>query len=371
VAAGLLVGSLRRLSTESLGFRADHVLIVKADLRQAGIPSEQLVAYETRVLETLRTSPGVADASQSYVVPVGGDRWNDVVVVDGYTPRDPDDAQILFNRVSTRYFATLGTRLLAGRDFNGEDIPSGARAAVVNDAFVRRFLPTSNAIGRQFHTRVRDTLSSPLTIVGVVDNTKYESIREESTPIVYLAMSQGAARPTMIVELRTVGDPAALAPAVRNAMHRENPRIVIELETLSDQLGRSISRERLLAALSAVFGAVALVLAILGLYGVMAYSVARRANEMGVRVALGADRARIVRLVLGDVGRVVVSGAAVGVLIAMGAGRVVGTFLFRTKPTDPGVLLAATTLLMLVAAVAGLVPAIRAARADPVATLRE
>jgi predicted permease len=317
------------------------------------------------------------------VVPVSGDRWNDVIVVEGYTPKDPDDAQIWFNRVSPRYFSTLGTRLAAGRDFDAGDVPTAPRVAIVNDAFARRFFQMTNVVGRQFRTRMRDTLSAPFTIVGLVENAKYESLREDPGPIAYLAASQGEPGTEMTAELR-IGcpqpvrgrtthecDPATLAPAVRLAVRRVNPRIILELETLSNQLASSLSRERLLAALSALFGAIALLLATLGLYGVMAYSVARRTNEIGVRRALGADRGRIISLVLGEVGRVVLAGTLVGVTAAAWIGKLMSSFLFGTQPIEPLVLASAAALLGVVAAAAGFVPALRASRVDPMVALRE
>jgi predicted permease len=371
VAAGLLVTSLRRLATDDPGFRQEGVLLVTTDLRRGGVPKEQLGAVRAALLETLRAVPGVADASESHVTPVSGDRWNDVIVVDGYTPRDPDDAQILFNRVSPRYFATLGSRLLAGRDFGAADAPTAPRAAIVNEAFARRFFRDPRPLGRQFHTRVGDTLSAPLTVVGVVENAKYQSLREEPGPIAYVAMTQGTPGPTMNAELRTVGDPASYAPAVRAAVARVQPRLVVELTTLSSQAAASISRERLLAVLSAAFGAVALALATLGLYGVMAYSVARRTTEIGVRQALGADRGRVVRMVLADVGRVVLAGALVGAVAAAPVGRLMASLLFRTRPVEPLVLGGAAGVLALVALLAGLLPARRASRVAPMTALRE
>jgi predicted permease len=371
VAAGLLVGSLRKLSTENPGFRSDGVLIVKADLQRAGVSKEELSTFQATVLDALRAIPGVVDASQSHVVPVGGDRWNDVIAVEGFTPKDPDDVEIWFNRVSPRYFATLGTRVLAGRDFAAGDGPTSPRVAIVNDAFARKYFRTPNVVGRQFHTRVRDTLSDPLTIVGVVENTRYQSLREQADPIAYVAMRQAKPTPLMNAEVRTTHDPAALIPSIRLAVGRVNPRIILEFQTLTDRLAGSISRERLLAVLSGLFGVVALLLANLGLYGVMAYSVARRTTELGVRQALGANRARIVRLVLGDVARVVALGVMLGAVGAAWIGRLVASFLFQMEPREPAVLLGAVAVLALSAAAAGFVPAWRASSVDPVAALRD
>jgi predicted permease len=370
VAAGLLVGSLRKLATENPGFRPDGILVVTADFRRTGLPNNQVADVQANLLEMLRSIPGVVDASQSYMVPVSGNRWNDVVAVEGYTPKDPDDAQIWFNRVSPRYFATLGTRLLAGRDFNVGDSPTAPVAAIVNEAFGRRFFRTPNVVGRQFSTRRGDELLPPVTIVGVVENSRYQSLREDAGPIAYLAMSQGEQSPMMIAEVRANGDPAALIPSVRVAVSRVNPRIVLELQTLSEQLWSSIGRERLLAVLSALFGAVALLLATLGLYGVMAYSVAGRTNELGVRQALGAGRSRIIRLVLGDVARIVIAGMIVGTTAALWLSRFVSSFLFQMEPTEPSVLVFAALTLSIAAAVAGIIPAWRASRVDAVMALR-
>jgi predicted permease len=264
----------------------------------------------------------------------------------------------------------MRTRLLLGRDFDASDRPGAPRVAIVNEAFARKFFHTMNPLGRRFRTPIGDSLSAPLTIVGMVENAKYASLREDPSPTVYVAMSQEPPHSDMTAELRTRGDPTALVPAVRAAVARVRPQLVVEFSTLSGQIASSISRERLLAVLSAVFGAVALALATLGLYGVMAYAVARRTNEIGVRQALGADRARVVRMVLADVGRVVLAGAVVGVAAAAWIGTLMSSLLFRMRPVDPTVLGAATGLLALVALVAGLVPALRAARIDPLAALR-
>jgi predicted permease len=249
VAAGLLVGSMRNMVTEDPGFRADGVLMVRADLRGSGVPTAQLAAARASLFDALRNIPSVVDASESQVAPIGGGRWNDVVVVEGYAPANPDDSQILFNRVSSRYFATLDTRLLAGRDFGERDVPASPRVAIVNDAFARRFFRTPNVVGRQFHTQVGDTLSAPLTIIGVVENAKARSLREDVEPIAYVAMGQSAPGPLMTAELRTNGDPALLVSAVRVAARRVNPRIVLEIETLSGQIESSMSQDLMLAVL--------------------------------------------------------------------------------------------------------------------------
>ncbi|MBV9880373.1 MAG: ABC transporter permease, partial [Gemmatirosa sp.] len=304
--------------------------------------------------------------------------WNAVVVVDGFTPRTPDDALAWFNRVGPRYFATLGTRLQRGRDFGDVDVPTAPHVAIVNEAFARKIFRTPNPLGRVLRTHVGDTLSAPLTVVGVVESAKYESLREEAVPTVFVASTQDAPSGRIIVELRAACpgrrdgcDPTALVPSVRAAIARIEPHAVVEVRTLSAQLAASISRERLLAVLAAVFGAVALALATLGLYGVMAYTVARRTTEIGVRQALGADRGRVVGLVLADVGRMLLVGTFVGTAAALPAGRWLAALLFRTRPVEPLVLAGAAALLALVALAAGLIPARRAAHVAPMTALRD
>jgi hypothetical protein len=261
---------------------------------------------------------------------------------------------------------------LIGRDFNSADGPSAPSVAIVNDVMARKFFGTGNPLGRQLRFKLGDTLSTPMTVIGVVENAKYQSLREEPSPIVHVAMSQTPGRPgEMVAELRTPGDPTMLVPAVKAAAARIHPGILLDFRTLSQQLGSSISRERLMARLSALFGGVALALAILGLYGVMAYSVTRRRNEIGVRLALGADRARVVRLVLGDVTRVVIVGCVVGAAAAAASGKFVASLLYGMKPIEPLLLWFAAVVLLLVALAAGLGPALGASRVDPVSALRD
>jgi predicted permease len=326
------------------------------------------------LLERFRAIPGVADASASEMTPVGNSSWNDELVVDGFTPKRADDAMAWFNSITPRYFSTMRTHLRVGRDFDATDRFGGPKVAIVNEAFARKFFRTSNPLGRRYRTRMGDTLSAPVTVVGMVENAKYRTLREDPSPTVYLPLSQERPGGLMIAELRAAGDgadAAALAPVARAAVARVDPRLVVEFTTLSGQLAASISRERLLAVLSGVFGAVALALASLGLYGVMAYSVARRTTEIGVRQALGADRRRVVRMVLADVARVVLVGGVIGLAGAAFVGRPMESLLFRMRPVEPMVLAGAAGALALVALLAGLLPARRASRVAPMSALRE
>ncbi len=372
VSAGFLMRTLNNLSRLDPGFTADGVLLADIDLRRAGISADAAGDVQRQVLERIRLTPGVLSASSSDLTPVGGMSWNEEIVIDGFTPKSMMDAVTWFNEVSDGYFATLGTRLLAGRDFGSTDVPGSERVVIVNDAWVRHFLGNQSPLGKHFQIRDNRTLKGPYTIVGLVENSKYRTLREKPEPVAYLPSSQNAqARLRRTVEARTRGPATALVPVVRQALGDVNPRIIVDFETLSQQLATSLQRERMLAVLSLLFGAIALALAVLGLYGVMAYSVARRRQELGVRIALGALRGRVVRLVMSEVGTVVVIGLAIGAIGARVASKQVAPFLYGTAPADARVYVGAVLVLATVAFVAGLIPAWRAARVDPIEALRE
>jgi ABC-type antimicrobial peptide transport system permease subunit len=267
----------------------------------------------------------------------------------------------------------MDTRLIAGRDFDATDVPGSEKAAIVNDAWGRKFFGNDSPLGRHFRVKVGDSLTPPYTIVGVVENAAYKSLRAGVEPTAYVASSQNAAPgPIRILEVRTnAAEPTSLVPAVKQVMRDIHPGITLEFGTLARQIGDSLQRERMLAVLSGLFGALALALALLGLYGVMSYSVARRRSEIGVRIALGAVRGRVIRMVLSEVTIVVVMGILIGVAGATAASRMVTTFLYGVGPREPGVYLLAVGMLALVALGAGLVPAWRAARVDPIEALRE
>ena len=372
VAAGFLVGSLQNLSRVNPGFSADGLLLASIDLRRTSIPTEGIASSYARILERARGLPGVVSASSSDLTPVGQVSWNDEIIIDGFTPTSIQDAVTWFNEVSEGYFTTMKTRLLAGRDFTPNDVPGSAKVAIVNDAWGRKFFGNDSPVGRQFRLRVGDSLTAPFSIVGVVENAKYRSLRESVEPTAYVASSQNAEPGRQkTLELRTDGIPSSLVPMVRTAMREIDPAITLDFRTMSGQLAESLRRDRMLAVLSGLFGTVALALAVLGLYGVTSYSVARRRGELGVRIALGAERARVVRLVLGEVGLVVGVGLVIGSIGARFASLQVAPFLYGTEPADPRVYVAATLTLAAVAFVAGLIPAWRAARVDPIEALRE
>jgi len=372
VGAGLLVGSLRNLRTIDAGFDPSGVLLVNADMRRAAWPEEQRGSMRLQLLARVRAIPGVESASLADLTPIAGNAWNNQIFVDGFIPMSEQDGVVWFNEVSDGYFATLDIRLLSGRDFGPTDVPTSPRVAIIDELTAKKFFGAGSPIGKQYRTKSGDTFDDPFTVIGVVESAKYRSLRETNSETVYQAASQTAGPLAYAnVQLRTSGDPLALIPAVRRMLSEFDPASTVEFSTLSRSLDRSLARERMLAVLSAAFGAVALALSMLGLYGVMSYAVARRWNEIGVRLALGAERGRVLAMVLGDVARVVVVGVVIGAAGALAGGKLVQSFLFGLSPMEPSVLALAVGTLLAVAVAAGLVPAWRASRVDPAVALRD
>jgi predicted permease len=370
--AGLLLGSFRRLVTLDPGFRRDGLLLVSADLQNARYPDERLHQVKRELLDRLRATPGVRSASASIITPVSGRAWNTFVVADGGARGPNGEGMAWFNEVSDGYFQTLGTALVAGRDFDRRDGPGSPRVAVVNETMARRFFGGANAIGKTFRSSFGDRPGPLVEVVGVVRDAKYNSLREEPEPIAYVPLGQNERQmPGVIIELRADGAPTTLVPAIKTAVAGMNPAIALDFTTLSDQVAASLRTERMLASLSGFFGVLALLLAIIGLYGTLSYSVARRRGEIGIRIALGAARARVLRMVLGEAGRMVAAGLLLGAAASLATTRLVASFLFGVTPSDPATLTLSALTLALVGAAAGALPAWRAARVDPMIALRE
>jgi putative ABC transport system permease protein len=275
------------------------------------------------------------------------------------------------NYASPGYFSTLGTPLLAGRDFDARDSAGSGQVAVINETAARKYFHTLRVLGRSFRTGfpVPDQL---VQVVGLVKDAKYRSLREESRPIAYLpATQESEIRPSINFELRAAGPAASLAPAVKDAIAQVNPQIALEFRTLEAQVAESLARERLMATLSGFFGGLALLLATLGLYGVISHNMARRRNEIGIRMALGAQRSRVLRMAMSDVALVVVVGLAAGLAASLAVTRYVASFLYGVTATDSRTLIFAALFFAAVAAFAGYWPARRASLVDPMVALRE
>jgi len=370
VGAALLLSTFRNLATVDAGFDREHVLIVKSDLRNANYPKERLYPSFEEMRQRLASIPGVLSASFSNTTPIDGSTQNIAVDVDGYTPQSLGDSQIWVNYVSSRFFETLRTQLAAGRDFDWRDRGDSAKVAIVNETAARKFFHTGNPVGRFYRMGypVKDQL---VEIVGVVKDAAYNKLGEVQRAIAYLPSAQDILGPHITFELRAAGSPGNLAPAARSAIEKVNPAIVLEFRTLAVQVAESLARERLLATLSAFFGGLALLLAAVGLYGVISHNMARRRCEIGIRMALGAERRRILRMALGDVALVVGIGLAAGLGASLAVTRYLVSFLWGVTATDARTLAGAALFFGAIAAIAGFVPARRASRLDPMAALRE
>jgi len=372
-AAGLLVTSFRRLTSVDPGFRRDGVLVVSLDFANAKYEPAQLEQAKEDALRRARALPGVRLASTALLTPIGRMSWNEFVVVPGIVPRTQADSLVYFNQVTDGYFATLGTPLLAGRDVSAADIAQKRRVAVINETMAHRWFAGRNPLGETFRTTVGDTLSAPIEVIGVVRDAKYQRLDEVTLATAYLPQGQGddASNSELQLLLRTAGSPTELVPSVRALAADVNPRITFDATTLSAQVNASLARPRLLASLSGFMGVLALVLAVIGLYGMMSYEVTRRRNEIGIRKALGAANPELWRMVVGEALRLIVVGLAVGAAMALASTRLLNAFLFGLTATDPRTFAIAAALLASAALAAACLPAWRAARLDPMEALRE
>jgi putative ABC transport system permease protein len=369
VGALLFVRSLRNLMTIDAGFRQDGLLVVNLDLRKAAIPVERRTALDDEITSRLSALPGVTAGAQAFIVPVSGSGWNNNIVVNG--TRQPDNVN--FNSVSAGYFKTMGTPVLNGRSFNEQDTPTSEKAAIVTEGFARKYFPNQNPVGQVF--QIEEGLGQPrpyFHIVGVVKDTKYTDLREAFTPLAFLATSQEAEADTGLqIVLRAAAPLATITAEVSAAVASFSPAIITQFQTMESQVRDSLLRERLMATLSGFFGGLAALIATIGLYGVMSYMVARRKNEIGIRMALGADRADVVRMVMREAAVLLAAGVVVGLVIAVLAARTATKLLFGLQPGDPSTLAMAAVGLGLVAMLASYLPALRASRLEPTEALRE
>ena len=377
VAAGLLVRTFASLASVRLGFESDRVLLVSMNTMRTETPPEQRIALYERVRDAVASTPGVASATVSVVSPVGGMTWTTRIQASGGVEVPERQRLSNFNAILPGWLATYGTALEAGRDITDRDTATSPRVALVNEAFVRRFFNGGNPIGRAVQ-QVMFTSTAPREIVGVVADAVYRSVREPVPPTMYVPLAQFDARPQspapaqVTLAMRPAsGPPSLLARSVAAAIAGVNPDLSLAFRLLSEQVSASLAQERLVAVLSTFFGALALLLAALGLYGVTAYEVARRRAEIGIRLALGAPPATVVRLVLARVARLVGIGVVVGAVASAWASKFVAALLYGLQPRDPLTFVGAAVTLAAVGAVAGWLPAHRASRIDPAEVLRD
>ncbi len=373
VGAGLFARSLLKLERQDLGFNQNNVLLVDIDPRLAGYKPAGLNNLYQQLLDRLAVVPGVQSVSLASYSPLSGNSRTSNISIEGYTPSGDEDMIISHMLVGPRYSETLGLPLLVGREIGPQDTPASRKVAVVNEAFAESFFPGQNPIGRRFGFGDDSKKSGDIEIVGLVRDAKYQSAREKPTRMAYLAIlqEQNASAYMSNLELRTAGDPLLLAGEVRAAVAQVDDKLpIISVTSLGKQLDQSLAQDRLMAQLVSFFGALALVLASVGLYGVMAHAVGRRTSEIGIRMALGAERSSILWMVLREAMFQVAVGVAIGIPAALAAGRFVSSMLYGVEATDPLSILVATAVMLVTALVAGYIPAYQATKVDPMVALR-
>ena len=368
VAAVLFVRTFTNLVNLDTGFRQDHLLVADIDYSSLKLPKERRVAYKLDLVEQIRAIPGVEGVAAAAVVPLSGNSWNDEVQISGSNRK----AEPWFNQVTPGYFRTMGTAMIAGRDFQDTDDASAPLVAIVNQEFARKLLDSANPVGKTFQLLRGQDQPRQFQIVGLVADSKYDDLREADQPLVYLDESQ-TAKPDMDAQLivRSATDLESLTAAIKRVAAQASPEAVINFTVVRTMVRNGLIRERLMATLSGFFGGLAALLAVIGLYGVISYMVVRRRNEIGIRMALGANRSNIVAMVMREAATLLAIGVAIGAALALAIGSTVRALLFGVTPSDPATLVVAIAGLALVAATATLLPAQRAAALDPMIALRD
>jgi putative ABC transport system permease protein len=372
MAAGLLLRSFAKLATLDPGFDRNNVLIVYPTLWSARISDDRYPAQLDQIENRLRALPGVLSASRSAVTPAEESYRTHYVHTEWSNSVTNADALAWCNNVSPEYFGTLRMQFVSGRDFNGSDRGTSPMVAIIDQTTARRFFPGLDPVGRTFWIDgVASEPGPPVEVVGIVRDAKYQSLREEVHPTVFFPATQahelGLAD---AFELRTAVRPTAVASSVQAAVASVNPAISLEFHTLAQQVSDSMVQERLLAWLSAFFGSLALLLALIGLYGTVSYLVAQRQREFGIRMALGAEPGSILRLIMRDVFSVVATGLLAGIAMSLAATRLLQQLLFGLGARDLVTMVTAVAALSIVAVIAGYVPARRATKVDPMVALR-
>jgi len=369
--AFLFARSLGNLLRQDTGLSLGGVTIAYVDMRRLDLSPERLLSLGRELHERLRAVPGVSSVAEANIVPLTGSGWGNAAWRDGGDRAARTDAS--FARTSFDYFATLGVALLEGRTFDERDTPQSPQVAVVNRAFAKAVFGAASPLGRRFWQEATpDTPEQLFEVVGLVGDTAYRDLRDGRPPIAYLALSQARERSSYAPFLiRGEGDPQALVPSLRAAIRELDPAIVTTFQDYPGLLERLLARDRVVAGLSGFFGLLALLLAALGLYGVMAFAVARRTAELGIRMALGAERAAIVSMILSEALALVAFGLALGLALTLALAQTVRSLVFGLEPNDPLTIGLACVALGLVGLAASFFPARRAAGLDPVAALHQ
>jgi putative ABC transport system permease protein len=367
VSAGLFVKSLSKVSRVSLGIVADNVVTFHVSPVLNGYKGPQSGQFFAQLEDQIRAIPGVRGVTAARVPVLAGNNWDNSVSVQGFakTPDTDDDAD--FDAVGPDFFRVLGIQLVSGREFTPSDVVGAPKVAVVNEAFAKKFGLGREPLGKMMGER--DTLN--VQIVGMIRDAKYSEVKATIPPVYYLPYKQDTTIGSMTFYVQSGLPLETVGPQIRSVVRKLDPNLPIEgLKSLPQQIRDNVYLDRMISMLSAAFAVLATLLAAIGLYGVLAYSVLQRTKEIGVRMALGAESSNILRMVLGQVAAMTVVGAAIGAAAAFGIGRSAASLLYDMQGRDPVVMLASALLLAVVAFAAGFVPALRASRVDPMQSLR-
>jgi predicted permease len=371
--AGLFVGSLLQLRRENLGFDRNNVLVLDIDARLAGYKPKELPSLYQRLLDRLNAVPNVRSVTMATYAPLSGTGRSSTIQVQGYTATSDDNLTVEDMLTGPSYAQTLGIPLLQGREIGPRDTTTSHKVAVVNQSFVNRFFPNQNPIGRTFNFDDVEVKAEPIEIVGVLGDIKSSDPREPAGPTVYRPILQieDESAYSLTIHVRTQGEASASAASVRQAINEIDQTLpIFGVTTLDASFSERLRQEQLIAQLVSFFGGLALLLAAIGLYGLMAHGVARRTNEIGIRMALGARRTLIAWMVLRETLLLVVVALLIGVPAALFAARFISSQLFGLSSSDPVTLAVAAFVLVVVAIIAGYVPARRAMKVDPLIALR-
>jgi predicted permease len=371
IGASLFLESFRHSKQIDPGFDSSHVLLAPVNLAEAGYSTEQGTLFMRHLRDRIEALPGVRAVSFAQEVPLGFPQWDSwaEVQVGGYVPRRGEDMRVYWNPIWPGYFEVMRIALIEGRDFTERDDSQSPPVAIINETFARRFFRGQEPVGRQLHL---GGWGSGLTVVGVVKDIKYRSLGETPRPYFYLPMQQAWGL-SMGLELhvRTVGPPLQLLPELRRELRSVDLRVhLFEVFTLSDYIGEAWFAQKIGAALLGVLGTLALLLAALGLFSVMAYSVSQRTQEIGIRMALGAQMSDVFRPVVGQSLRLAMAGIGIGLVLSFALTRLVASQLLGVSATDPLTFVAVSCLLCAVALAASIIPARRAIKVDPLIALR-
>jgi predicted permease len=372
IGAGLFIRTLNNLRSVDVGFDRENLVFVRVNPDDRSHTPEYLTRYFQQGMERLQALPGVRTATVSMPTLMSGGENGTVLYVTGraYADRRYVAERDDINRVvvAPNYFLTMGIALVAGRPFTDRDDARAPSVAIINEAAARKFFPNENPVGRRFGHRIENT--GPFEIVGVLRDARYNSLREPPPPTLYVPYLQYGTD-GLVFSVRTASEPTSLLRSIRAAIGEVDPNIpIVTVETQMSQIERRYSNEKLLAQACALFGAIALFVAAIGLFGLMSYTVSRRTREIGIRMAIGAQREKVLGLVLRESMLLVIAGIVLGTAAALVAGRAVASQLFGLEPTDIPTLLAAISVTIIAAVAAGYLPARRATRVDPMVALR-